>query len=172
MGYPKGILDDAAGAIATEMNRVATDAVKINWDPVLSGLDSDTSFVTVEDLATEAPIDSDSDFELPDHSNLEVVEEGDSVVYRHPGTWPLERFKWTFRVLDFVEWIHGGLDVRSGYGGEQRQRQWARLDFAVHGRAILGNRCKYADCFNIHGETKCADRRKGRPFVHRTKDDI
>jgi len=83
-GYSREILDSAAAAIAEELNRNSVESVLIVREP--SGTTANDTGnpgpVTVQNLSREE-VDR-SDFELPEDSTLEVIEEGDSIVYRIP----------------------------------------------------------------------------------------
>ena len=83
-GYPKEIVDSVATTIAGELNRNSAGSVLINRDPVARSSDDSpsTSIVTVQNL-TEEEVEQ-ADFTLPPDSQLEIIEEGDSKVYRIP----------------------------------------------------------------------------------------
>jgi len=81
-GYPKEILDLAASAIAKELNRSRTDSVLINRDEFSDDDARAESLVTVQNLTEEEV--QQSDFIRPDDSQIDIIEEGDSLVYRVP----------------------------------------------------------------------------------------
>ncbi|QEG22606.1 hypothetical protein [Mariniblastus fucicola] len=80
--YPADVLQPVAAAVAQELNRNRSDAVLIVRDSSKQQQPSPKVGVTVEQLSKDE-IES-ADFELPEDSELEAIEEGDSVVYRIP----------------------------------------------------------------------------------------
>lgn len=83
-GYPKEILDSVAAAMAAELNRNSTESVLIVRDPIVQSNDGSTNsdMVTVQNL-TEEDVD-EADFTQPADSQIEIIEESDSTVYRIP----------------------------------------------------------------------------------------
>ena len=81
-GYSKEILESVASAIATELNRNRTDNVLISRDVPADDQTSVGSLVTVQNLTEEEA--QSADYVLPEDSQIEVVEDGESLVYRIP----------------------------------------------------------------------------------------
>ena len=81
-GYSKEVLDATASAIASEINRNRTDSVHINRSEFSEVDVPDRGLVLVQELTEENA--QTSDYVLPDDSQIEVVEESDSKVYRIP----------------------------------------------------------------------------------------
>ena len=81
LGYPKEIIESVAHAIAYELNRDQANPVTIVRDHDKAS-SSQPKMVTVSSLTSEEV--RDADYVLPADSKLEIVQEGESVVYRVP----------------------------------------------------------------------------------------
>lgn len=81
-GYSRELLEMVATAIARELNRDKSESVLIVRDDVGAQSPETQSSVTVQQLTDDDV--KQADFELPAESELTVIEEGDSKVYRIP----------------------------------------------------------------------------------------
>ena len=99
IGYERELLERVATAIARELNRGRTESVNIVQAEGNFHSYGDQGQVTVQNLTSEDL--QNADFELPEDSKLEVVEEDDSVVYRvpAPGLWKGSSGLFAFSIL-------------------------------------------------------------------------
>lgn len=99
IGYQRELLESVATAIARELNRGRAGNVSVVQKEGNFHSYGDQGQVTVRNLTSEDL--RDADFELPEDSKLEVVNEDDSVVYRvpAPGLWKGSSGLFAFSIL-------------------------------------------------------------------------